>query len=146
MAILKEEAAQIQKVSAQVTARKSVPQLVVNKQYRLWNQDKQISSTRRVSLRIVCRAITFSAGSYLALISSATSFFLEGVSSKKYLVQLWWIPSGVSALGDRSTFMPALKEDAPARCHNLRKKNYENTKHDNEAHRANSSRYRSAAD
>jgi hypothetical protein len=29
--------------------------------------------------------------------------------SKKYLAQSWRVPGGISALGDRSTFMPARK-------------------------------------
>ena len=38
--------------------------------------------------------------------------------SGKYFARPWWAPSWISALGDRNTFMPVRKKDAPDRCHN----------------------------
>ena len=48
--------------------------------------------------------------------------FYSPTASLEYLAQSWWVLTGISALGDRSTFMPARKKDSPDRCHNLKRK------------------------
>jgi hypothetical protein len=55
---------------------------------------------------------------------------------KKYLAQSWWVPGGNSALGGRSTFMPARKRRA-GEMSQSGKENYENANHLVNAHKNN---------
>jgi hypothetical protein len=47
---------------------------------------------------------------------------MDGGRRLKKTAQSWRVPSGISALGDRTTFMPARKKSAPGGCHKMESK------------------------
>jgi trimeric autotransporter adhesin len=54
-------------------------------------------------------------------LNTADSACTSAACEKKE-AQPWRVPDGISALGDRTTFMPARKKSAPGGCHNLESK------------------------
>src|SRR5437867_2402566 len=69
------------------------------------------------------------AGRERIVLTLASSLLFVALHAQEIFLAKWWVWAAASALGGRNTFMPARKEDAPDRCHNLRKENHENTNH-----------------
>src|SRR5438093_9212475 len=69
------------------------------------------------------------AGRERIVLTLAGSLLFVALHAQEFFLAKWWFWAAASALADRNTFTPARKEDASDRCHNPRKKNYENTKH-----------------
>jgi hypothetical protein len=65
---------------------------------------------------------------------------MDGTAAfKKYLAQSWWVPGGISALGDRNTFMAARKRKnkRAGEMSQPGRENYENTNYLINTHKSN---------